>query len=354
MSGIIHTCDPGKELDRLTHGVPDGALYAVIPDSCAPILLNNAYGRWSEHAIKIPIPDGESAKNLQTAEIIWQALLKGGATRQSVLINIGGGMTTDIGGFAAACYMRGIRYINVPTTLLAMVDASTGGKTGLNLGCVKNVVGAFHNPDATIVSPVFLKSLPYKDLLSGYGEMLKHALIKDKRCIEKYLSIDPQALDETEWSDYISESVNVKRNIVSKDPYEKGLRRILNLGHTAGHAIEALCMDPEWQGVRTSHGHAVAWGLVSALVLSHIRHGFSSELLQKTALYIRRLYPQIPIKCDHYPRLLELMGHDKKNPQHGIISFVLLRSPGDPVLSDNVPIEEIHTALDITRDLLGI
>lgn len=302
-------------------------------------------------AIHLPHPEGENNKTIATVTQIWQRMLTAGADRQSVIINLGGGLTTDLGGFAAACYMRSIRYVNVPTTLLGAVDAACGGKTGVNIDGVKNIAGAFHMPAATIISPQFLATLPSGQILSGWAEMLKHALLTSPEAISRYLATDPLALDGTEWLPLIQESVNFKRSVADADPHEGGLRRILNLGHTAGHALESLCNG---HGKPVTHGHAVALGTVTALVLSHLHAGFDSQLLHLFARTIRALYPPVHFTCADYPALLSLMHHDKKNRGSGHINFVLLAAPGAPIESTPLDDETIRTALDITRDLSGI
>ena len=355
MSETIFTYDAAAELRRVLEAEKPSSLFLVYPSGSGPLLLETLHAPdIEESAVCLPIAEGERHKNLSAVGSLCGSLLEHGATRRSMTVNLGGGLTTDLGGFAAACYMRGIRYVNIPTTLLACVDASSGGKTGVNLDGVKNIVGAFHEPTATIISPRFLATLPESELLSGWGEMLKHALLMGPEALDRYLAIDPREVSEAEWLPLIKESVSFKRSVTEADPHERGLRRILNLGHTAGHAIEAFFSSGAVEAPAVSHGHAVAIGLVTALVLSHQHHGFSSETLRRFGLAVRELYRPVPLRCDHYKTLLALMHCDKKNPDSGPVSFVTLRAPGEAVQATPVSDSDICNALDITRDLLGI
>lgn len=355
MSELIFTDKPAAVLSELLRELSPSGLFVLTPGSLRDTLLpavSEALTPFASHLITIT--DDEEHKTLESVKAIWETMLSLGATRRSLIVNIGGGITTDMGGYAAACYMRGIRYVNIPTTLLAMVDASTGGKTGVNLQGTKNIIGAFHKPEATIICPGFLMTLPHGQLLSGYGEMLKHALLKDRATLARFLSRHPEDISLEEWPELIKESVGVKERIVALDPMEKGLRRVLNLGHTAGHALEALSHEPGRTGGPLTHGHAVAVGLVTALVLSHTSCGFPSATLHTVAQYIRDIYPTIHFNCADYGRVIELMGHDKKNPDPTAITFCLLEDAGRPVEAVRIAPGEIRNAFDITRDLLGL
>lgn len=353
MTDILFTYDAGEALRKVLESETYEGLFILYPEHTAELLLHTLNApTLTVQAVRVPLPEGEHNKSIETATGIWHTLLKNGAKRNSIIVNIGGGMTTDIGGFAASCYMRGIRYINIPTTLLASVDAAYGGKTGINLTDVKNVVGTFHKPLSTIISPRFLKTLPKHELLSGWAEMMKHALLHSQEAITRYFQIDPTELTEAEWLSLIEQSVSVKRDIVRKDPLEKGVRRMLNLGHTAGHAIESLILSRKEESI--THGHAVAIGLVTALVISSLHYNFDSNLLHQFASKIRTLYPPVAIKCSDYDTLLAAMHHDKKNCNSEHVSFSLLAAPGNPAPPTLVSDPEICSALDITRDLLGI
>lgn len=347
MDKLIFTLNASEALATIVDDINPAQVFYIMPEASSALILKNMPGVEPSFLID----DAEAAKTMQGAESIWTAMLDASLTRNALVVNIGGGVTTDIGGFAAACYMRGIRYVNLPTTLLAMVDASTGGKTGVNFNGVKNIIGAFKSPEATIISPEFLATLPHTQILSGYGEMLKHALLQGEPYLDRMLHFSPYTALPHEWHELIKESVLFKDKIVSCDPYEKGARRALNLGHTAGHAFEALGLS---RGERLTHGAAVAQGLVTALVLSVMKAGFSSETMQSVATHIKNLFPPLLYSCKDYDRLLALMRHDKKNRGNGHISFTLLQAPGHPLCGMDTDEEDVKTALDITCDLLGI
>lgn len=302
-------------------------------------------------AMLIVIPAGDNNKSLDSLAYIWRRLSEGGATRHSLLVNIGGGMITDIGGFAAATFKRGIRFVNVPTSLLGAVDASVGGKTGINFAGLKNEVGAFAEAKAVIVDAAVFRTLPHDQIVSGYAELLKHALLESPEALSETLAFDLDEIDFTRLQSLLRGSIGVKQRVVASDPLEIGVRKSLNLGHTPAHAFEALAME---RNDMLSHGNAVAWGLVTDLVLSNLRLQFPANLLRHVAEFVDRYYPKPAITCADYPRLIELMRHDKKNRSAEHINFTLLRSPGKVEIDCKVPTEEIYTALDIMRDLLHI
>lgn len=294
---------------------------------------------------------GDENKNLDALTAIWQHLSDKGGTRSSVLINLGGGMVTDMGAFAASTFKRGIDFINVPTTLLGAVDASVGGKTGINFNGLKNEIGVFSSARTVIISTIFFNTLPLTELRSGYAEMLKHGMIASADAFHRLLGYRVEELDPERLLDLLKESVTVKGDIVAADPTEQGIRRALNLGHTAGHAFESLALERKSP---IPHGYAVAYGLVVAAVISHMKLGFPSDEVHKIASYIRANYGAFAISCDDYPRLLELMSHDKKNTTPDAVNFTLLRKLGDVVTDNTVSTGDITAALDIYRDLLGL
>ena len=289
---------------------------------------------------------GEENKSIGTLTEIWQHLSRNGATRHSLLINLGGGMVTDIGGFAAATFKRGIDFINIPTTLLAMVDAAVGGKTGINLNGLKNEVGAFSDARFVIIDTAFLKTLDNKNLKSGYAEMLKHGLIGRTELWAELINYDLAHPDLVMLQRMVSESLEVKRSIVAEDPHEHGIRKALNLGHTVGHAFESFAMTT---GKPILHGYAVAYGLICELYLSAIKAGFPTDILRQTVSFIRENYGQMPITCNDYPALVSLMQHDKKNIT-GTINFTLLADIGDIRIDQIASEEEIREALDFYRE----
>ncbi len=293
---------------------------------------------------------GDSHKNLDSLAHVWDELSRHGATRKSLLINLGGGMVTDLGGFAAACFKRGIRFINIPTTLLGAVDAAVGGKTGINFNELKNEIGAFCPADAVIISTRFFHTLPQEELRSGYAEMLKHALIDQADSYWKLLDYNLETPDLNQLLPLLQESVQVKERIVAQDPTEKGIRKALNLGHTVGHAFESLALR---RGTPVPHGYAVAWGLVCELLLSHHYLGFPSSDITRLAHYIYRHYGAFSITCKDYDALYELMTHDKKN-EGDHLNFTLLRNIGTPVIDQHSDKNEIFIALDLYRDLFKL
>ena len=287
----------------------------------------------------------DTHKTLESLAHVWEELGKGGATRHTLLINIGGGMVTDLGGFAASTFKRGINYINIPTTLLSMVDASVGGKTGINFRGLKNEIGVFNNAASVILDTQFLRTLDQENILSGYAEMLKHGLISNEQMWAELLNYDIETPDFGLLQSMVEESVAVKQRIVTEDPTEQGIRKALNLGHTAGHAFESFALQKH----PILHGYAVAYGLICELYLSAVKMGFPSDKMHQTVSFIKAHYGKMTITCDDYPTLLELMTHDKKNTA-GIINFTLLGGIGDIRINQTATKEEIYEALDFYRE----
>lgn len=344
---------PDKALaDVIDSIAPKGRIFILADERTAGLCLSHLEGCLRPaDAHLITIPAGDDNKSINSLTHVWQEMTTNGATRGSLLINLGGGMVTDLGGFAAATFKRGISFVNIPTTLLAAIDAAVGGKTGINFLRFKNEIGAFCPAQAVVISAVFYSTLPRQELLSGYGELLKHALIDSVDALIDALDFDILTADSSTLLPLVRKSVAVKENIVAEDPYEHGVRRALNLGHTAAHALESLAME---RGLTLPHGIAVAYGLVIDLVLSHLQLGFSSEWLHRVSGYVKRNYPSPSIDCKDYPRLIELMRHDKKNSDVSRINFTLLHAPGRVALDCVTSPADITAAIDITRDLLGV
>ena len=266
------------------------------------------------------------------------------------MVNLGGGMVTDLGGFAASTFKRGLNYINIPTTLLAMVDASVGGKTGINFGGLKNEIGVFSTARSVILDTTFLRTMDNENMLSGYAEMLKHGLISnDTGMWAELLNFDIDVPDYHQLSRMLEDSVKVKERIVEEDPTEKGIRKALNLGHTVGHAFESFAMSPISPIRPILHGYAVAYGLVCELYLSTVKTGFPTDKMRQTVRFIFDHYGRMPITCDDYPTLLELMTHDKKNTGTDI-NFTLLGNIGDIRINQTATTQEIEEALDFYRE----
>ena len=323
---------------------PKGQVFVLVDENthkhCLPILAE-AMGDVAYQVIVVSA--GEENKILATVEQIWSALLNGGAAREALLVNVGGGMVTDMGGFAAATYMRGIRYVNVPTSLLAMVDASSGGKTGFDYKGVKNLVGSFAMPEATLVYLPFLDTLPVNEWLSGYAEMLKHGLLDSQEHLNALLALDVNDTKCSISSEILTQNLAVKERIVAVDPKEKGDRKLLNFGHTIGHAIEEAYMA---EGRDVKHGYCVLWGMVAELYLSVVKMGCPRELLTQMSRVMLEYYGRPECNCKDRERLVEWMLKDKKNRVAGEIRFALLRGVGDGVVDVVVSREEVNEALE--------
>ncbi len=285
---------------------------------------------------------GEINKHIETCTGVWNALAELGADRKSLMINLGGGVVTDLGGFVACTYKRGISYINIPTSLLAMVDASVGGKTGVDLGNLKNMVGVISESEMVLVDTTYLQTLPSNELRSGFAEMLKHGLIKDKDYWQRLSQID--ALTTDDLAGLIYESVVIKNNIVTVDPTEQNIRKFLNWGHTLGHAIESYFLThPE----RTTllHGEAIAIGMIVEGYLAHKLTGLSEVELKEVSTVLTKIYPKITIEKQDYQPIKDLLIFDKKN-EAGKILFVLLTEIGAAQFNCEVPSELIEASLD--------
>lgn len=309
---------------------------------CLPV-IKNFYSL--KHMQIITIPASDSHKDIESLMMVWKGLQEGGASRHSCMINLGGGMVTDLGGFAASTFKRGINFINIPTTLLAMVDASVGGKTGINFGGLKNEVGVFNDSKYVILDTEFLKTLDDENICSGYAEMLKHGLISTEAMWEELVNFDLANPDLKQLQRMVGDSVKVKERIVELDPHEKGIRKALNLGHTFGHAFESWALKRK----PILHGYAVAFGLIPELYLSVAKTGFPTDKMRQTVTFIKENYGTLDITCDDYDELIELMHHDKKN-QNGIINFTMLGGIGDIRINQTATTEEIKEALDFFRE----
>ena len=274
---------------------------------------------------RIVVKPGDEHKNIESLSYIWGSLIEQGATRHSLIINIGGGVITDMGGFAAASYKRGVRFINVPTTLLSAVDAAVGGKTGINFEGFKNEIGAFAPADAVVISTILFETLPREELLSGYAEMIKHGLLSSAQEYNELLNFSIVDADMASLLPLLEKSVKVKERIVEEDPKP------------------------------IPHGYAVAYGMLVEMTISHSLEAYPSEELYRYAGYLKdNGYGTPDFSCKDYDALVEYMRHDKKNITRDSINFTLLSAPGHPLIDRTVGEEEIHAALDIFRDLLGI
>ncbi len=280
----------------------------------------------------------EENKSLETVSRIWDFLFEHAITRRGLLICIGGGALTDMGGFAAATYKRGMSYINIPTTLLAMIDAASGGKTGINYRGIKNSIGAFAAPRATILCPEWLSTLSPQQFLSGFAEMLKTGLIDGQALWNGLLQYDLDKMDTASLSPLIADCMAVKQRIVAQDPQENGIRKVLNFGHTFGHALERKMQVP--------HGYAVLYGMIAELYLSVTRLGCPREPLQQLTRLMLQYYGKPQCKCSDRDQLLALMQQDKKNEQAAQINCTLLQAVGTPLINQSISASEANEALD--------
>lgn len=339
-----------QELPAVIENCPHDKLFVLTDEHthtwCWP-LIHHLEGM--AKAQVICIGSGDVSKNLESLSAVWKALGNGGASRHSLMVHIGGGMVSDLGGFAASTFKRGITFINIPTTLLAMVDASVGGKTGINFNGLKNEVGVFAPAHSVLIDTVFLKTLDIPNLLSGYAEMLKHGLISTTEHWADLLTFDWDCIDYEKLQTLVGQSVQIKEQVVEQDPFEKGIRKALNLGHTVGHAFESWAME---NNCPVLHGYAVAWGLVCELYMSYLQVGFPKDRLRQTVLFIKEHYGALTFDCKQYDRLYEFMTHDKKN-QSGIINFTLLGDIGDIRINQSASKEEIFEMLDFYRETMG-
>ena len=341
---IIISKDLCQSLTQAIDEVKHDLLFVLCDETterlCLPVV--SAFDCMKE-AHRITISATDSHKTLESLSHVWSELQRMGATRHSLMVNLGGGMVTDLGGFAASTFKRGIPYINIPTTLLSMVDASVGGKTGINFGGLKNEIGVFNNARSVILDTTFLRTMDHENICSGYAEMLKHGLINNEEMWAELITLNIEHL--TLNVRMVAESVAVKQRIVTEDPTEQGIRKALNLGHTAGHAFESLALERK----PVLHGYAVAWGLIVELYLCCVKTGFPQDKMRQTVAFIKENYGRMAITCDDYPHLIELMHHDKKN-QGTSINFTLLGNIGDIRINQTATEEEIKDALDFYRE----
>lgn len=337
-----------EELAACLQTIEHDRLFVLVDENtqhcCLPVLKNTGL---IDKAGLIVIPSGEKFKSIETLTTVWAYLTQHEATRKSLLINLGGGLLSDLGGFAAATFKRGMHFINIPTTLLSMVDAAVGGKTGINFLGLKNEIGAFAPADAVIIDTVFLKSLNHENFLSGYAEMLKHALLSSDENWKEILAFNLDNINYDQLASILKTSVSIKEKIVEIDPKEKGIRKALNLGHTTGHAIESYCFET---GKPIMHGYAVACGIICELYMSFMKLGFDKQKLIQTAYFIKENYGIFMLDCKIYEQLYQFMQHDKKNDNSDNINFTLLKNIGEIEINQIVSKEDIFQALDFLRE----
>ena len=323
--------------DNLDRTIAEASQVFILTDENVASFWLPETAHWlhCEAAIDIVVKAGEKHKSLPTVQRIWQTLMRHHADRNALLVNLGGGVVTDLGGFAASTYKRGIRFINVPTTLLGMVDAAIGGKTGIDFGGAKNPIGAFAEPEEVLTHPDFLTTLPTRELLSGLAEMLKYGFIADPNLLDANLE---------NYQDYILRAAGIKREIVAKDPYEAGLRKLLNFGHTFGHAVESRCLTTAFP---LRHGEAVALGMAAALWLSVRQLALGEKILHNYESRLPMLLSEAEIRlsADDVESMMNALAHDKKN-KGDKLQFVLIEAVGKPVWDVEVAAERVKEALE--------
>jgi 3-dehydroquinate synthase len=350
-----HTIHFETQLQPLLHFLED-ANYSKIfiftdrntCEQCLPV-LQAMLGDYTNFDL-IETDPGEENKNIDFCIGIWKTLLDFEADRKCLMINLGGGVITDMGGFVASTYKRGIDFINIPTTLLAQVDASVGGKTGIDIDNIKNMIGTFALPQAVFIESEFLKTLPERELLSGFAEMIKHGLILDAAYYEALKAADYRNLNP----ELVYQSVAFKNQVVTEDPLEKGLRKILNFGHTIGHAVESHSLSNSKMPL--THGEAIAIGMICEAYLSTKNSTLSLEELHDISSFFVSIYPRHSLQAKQFPAIMELMKSDKKN-EHGQINFSLLEGIGKCEFNCRVAEKDVADSLayyqSLYKDQLG-
>lgn len=295
----------------------------------------------------ITIQSGEQNKNIDSLQYIWKELIDNNADRKSLLINLGGGVIGDMGGLAASLFKRGIHFINLPTTLLSQVDASVGGKLGVDFMKLKNEIGLFKNPDLVVIYPNFLETLEKRQLISGYAEMIKHALIKDANHLQDIKLVNFDNLNYNFLSNIIKNSVDIKSYFVEQDHTEQGIRKALNFGHTVGHAFESYYLNTD---KHLYHGEAVAIGIICELFLSNKLLNFNLKTMLNIIDFINDIYPYQRILHDDFEPLFELIMHDKKNTSKSI-NCTLLKNVGEVAIDQHVSKQDFFESFTFYKQL---
>lgn len=311
---------------------------------CLPV-ISNSISKY--HIQPLTIPAGENTKNIDTCIHLWEQLNEKGADRHSLLINLGGGMITDIGGFVATTFKRGMQFINIPTSMLAMIDASIGGKNGINFGSFKNQIGTINQPLEVIISPIFLATLDERNYLSGFAEALKHALLSSQEAINDTMPYVKPTYTDKSFNDFLAKNISVKEYIVAKDPLEKADRKALNVGHTIGHALESLSHKKQEPML---HGEAVAWGIVAELRLAELVFGINLKILSEVESFIAKHYKKPSMSEGDFDELILLMKQDKKNYKSEI-NFTLVKEAGNYIINQSANIEQITNSLKYICEL---
>ncbi len=317
-SSIVFTHQVSRQLEIFLHKKNFSGIAVLVDENtekhCYPLIK----GALADHSV-IRIKSGEENKNLKTCSAIWQEMTESGFDRKSLLINLGGGVIGDMGGFCAATFKRGLSFLNIPTTLLAQVDASVGGKQGIDFQGYKNHIGVFKDPEMVIISPVFLNTLIKRELRSGFAEIIKHALIAD----EAYWKvISSRTFEDQEWESHIKHSLEVKSAITQEDPFESGRRKILNFGHTIGHAVESFYLN---SGQKLLHGEAIAVGMICEAYLSTIKNKLPNDCLSDIQQYLISIFGKISLEKKLFEEIAAITIQDKKNLNKQVKAALLSR-----------------------------
>ena len=345
---IIVTRDLEAELGKILLNYPEDKVFLVTDENCdrfcVPLIVNTP---GFERLKKVVIPSGEENKKLSSVEKIWLFLSQNGADRKSLVVNLGGGMLTDLGSFAASTIKRGMDFVNIPTTLLAQVDASVGGKTGFNFNGLKNEIGVINQPLSVIVDTRFLQTIDTPNLISGYAEMIKHGMIYSPDHLEEVRNFDLKDPNLEILRGIIARSVAIKDSFVFRDPNERNIRKALNFGHTIGHAFESLALESDHPIL---HGYAVAYGMVAELYLSHKVCNLPKEIIAELSQWLLEVYGKYTISQNDYAALYKLMTHDKKN-EGTRVNFTLIPVVGEVAINQNCDKNLVFEALDYFREL---
>ncbi|MDP2336885.1 MAG: 3-dehydroquinate synthase [Bacteroidota bacterium] len=342
-SNIVFSQHIADELRKIVQKYPAGRVFLLTDQTASGFCFPLIQTVIDEFPVPyLIIPSGEENKNIHSVTLVWNFLSNIGADRKSLLINLGGGMLTDLGGFAASTFKRGLDFVNIPTTLLAQVDASLGGKTGFNFNGLKNEIGVFIEPNSVIINTNFLKTIDHQNFLSGYAEMLKHGLIKSREHWDELLAFDMEHIDYEALQEIIAHSVAIKEWHVLNDLREQNIRKALNFGHTIGHAFESYAMKTSRPIL---HGFAVVYGMIAELYLSVLKCGLGIDQLDSISAWLIAKYGKFEIGTSDFEALYQLMTHDKKN-EGNRINFTLIPEIGKVEINVDCPKELIFEALE--------
>jgi 3-dehydroquinate synthase len=346
---IIHTRNLIEELNTILTKFSDEKKMIITDENCERDCLPHLHNIIDDTFEIFSMKAGEEYKTIQTVQKIWEILSENEYTRNSLIINLGGGVVSDLGGFAASTFKRGLSYINIPTTVLAQADASVGGKTGFNINSLKNEIGLFNQAKHVLISDIFMKTLTKREFLSGFAEMIKHALIRDNKHLVELTEFLKSYINTGKLRGYdklIKRSVEIKAEIVHSDPFESGLRKILNFGHTFGHAFESYLKLTK--GIDVKHGEAIAAGMICELYLSYKKTGLNIEVVNSVTKQILNFYKKIEINEKEYQEIYELMLHDKKNKRN-VINCVLIDNIGHALIDQQINEDGIYEALNYIK-----